>query len=203
MISIHRTAIVHPSAQLGVGVFIGPKVVVCEGVRIGAYSVIGGMPEHRSFYDDYEGERAHGVFIGRNARIFEFVTVHSGTREQTRVDESAAVFNHAHVAHDSIVGRGATVGGGAFLAGHTILMEGATMSGRSCTHQFSIIGAYSFLSPVSFLKGHIPPGELWIGSPARPSGINEVGLHRAGLGVEQVWVKFGADFERLKKERPL
>lgn len=200
---VHPEAKVHPSARLGVGCFIGRGVTIEEDVTIGNYACIGGSPEHRDFFYDFGGQKNHGVVIERGARVFEFATVHSGTVQPTRIGRGAAVFNHSHVAHDCEIGTDAIVGGQVSLAGHTTVCTRAQVAGKSCTHQFSVIGPYSFLSAMSYLKGHIPPGELWIGNPARSAGINEVGLSRSKLTHEQVLDAYGEAFANLIARRKM
>lgn len=196
---IHPTARLFPGTILGRGAWIGPGVVIEEDVVIGAYSVIGGPPEHRAFYDDPTCLRSKGVFIEKGARIFEFVTIHAGTGLATRIGQRAAVFNHSHIAHDVVVGAGATIGGHASLAGHVRVMACANVSGRATIHQRAVVGAYSILAMGAVLKGHVPPGEKWIGSPARPAGLNDVGLARAGLTIEKCRELSLELFEALKE----
>ncbi len=198
---IHQSAIVHKSARIGVGAIIGPRVRIAEDVVIGAYSVIGGSPEHRDFYSDVDNEKSVGVTIEAGARIYEFVTIHSGTVQPTHIGENVAIFNHTHIAHDCTLERGCTIGGGVSLAGHVWVMTMANVSGRSCIHQRCVVGAYSILSAASYLKAHMPPGEKWIGSPARPSGFNDVGLQRAGLTQAGCSARYLGSFDQLKHER--
>lgn len=198
---VHPDAMVHPSARLGVGCFIGRGVVIEEDVTIGNYTCIGGLPEHREFFYDYGAVKNKGVLVLKGARIFEFVTIHGGTKYPTVIGKGAAVFNHSHVAHDCFVGDEAVIGGQVSLAGHTMVMEKAQIAGKSCTHQFSIVGAYGFLSAMSYLKGDIPNGEKWIGNPARHAGLNDVGLERAQMTHAQCLEKFEEEFARLVKIR--
>ena len=186
--------IIHPTA------IIRPNVEIEDNVVIGAYAVIGGMPEHAGYYS---GLTTKGVRIHKGVRIFEFVTIHAGTENQTIIEEGAAIFNHSHVAHDCYVGKNAVIGGQVSLAGHTWVMERAVIGGKSCTHQRCVIGAYSFLSPMSYLKAHIPPGELWIGNPARPSGLNQVGLNRAPMTHEMCLERFEETFHALTRNSKL
>ena len=78
--AIHPSAVIHPSAQLGAGVTVGPfavleaGVVVAEGARIGAHCVL----ERRARL----GARtrlAHHVTLGRDCSIGADGIVHSGT----------------------------------------------------------------------------------------------------------------------------
>jgi len=200
---VHDTALIHRTAILGQGVVIGPNVVIEENVRIGAYSCIGTHPEHKDFFTDDDNERGTGVIVRRNVRIFEFVTIHSGTRQPTEIQEHSSIFQHAHIAHDCHLEQFCVIGGRSSLAGHTHVMQNAIVAGHSCTHQWSVIGAFSMLSPMSFLKGHIPPGELWVGNPARPAGYNSVGLQRANISVPACQEAFQNDFLFLKSGRPI
>lgn len=196
---IHKEAIIHPTAILGPGVVVGPNCIVCEGARIGAYSVIGTMPEHRDFFDDLNGQRTLGVCIQKDARIFEFVSIQAGTVRTTVIEHGASVFNHAHVGHDSIVGWGASVGGGCSLAGHTTIMDHAVVSGHSCTFQHCVIGPYAFVGGMSYVTQNVPPAEKWLGIPARPAGLNEIGLKRHGIDYDTVLKKWSGLYHSVKE----
>ncbi len=187
MKKIHHTAVIYPGVEIE------------DDVHIGAFSVIGGRPEHREFYSPDNVTK--GVIIKKGARIFEFVSIHAGTVVQTEIGPGVAVFNHSHIAHDCFLDEGSSVGGGVFLAGHTMLMKKATVCGRACTHQMSLIGPYGFLAPMSFLKGHLGPGELWIGNPARPSGLNKIGLERAGLTHEKLLEIWDEKYQTIRGTR--
>lgn len=180
---IHTTAIIYPDVKIGENVVIGP------------YSIIGGQPEHREHYD---GEKeAKGVIIKNGARIFEFVTVHAGTRCPTEVGEGAAIFNKAHVGHDCIIESNVTIGGQVSLAGHTYVMEGANVSGKSCTVQRCVIGAYAFVGGFTFITRDVPCGDRVLGYPARFVGPNEVGLKRANLDYERCQLLYGRRYQEL------
>lgn len=185
---------IHPTAV------IYPNVIIEDDVWIGAYSIIGGPPESLRFFD---GRQTKGVIIRNGARIFGMVTIDAGTLQPTLIEKDAAIFQKSHIAHDCVIRYGAIVGGQCSLAGHTVVMNGATVSGKSCTHQWSVVGAYAFLGAMSYLKGHIGVGELWMGNPSRPSGHNLIGLERAGLTIESAQELYGTQFEELIKERKI
>lgn len=182
---VHSEARVHPSVKLKMGCYIGPKVIIAEGSVVGAYSVIGGNAEHRDFYrDSHESDDFKGVLIGRGVNIFEFVSIHTGTKARTTVMNEAAIFNHSHIGHDCYLSQRVLVGGQTTLAGHVHVMEGANISGRVAVHQKCVIGPYAMLGAGAILRIHLPPGEKWIGSPARHAGYNDIGLERAGFTFE-------------------
>lgn len=180
---------IHPTAIIYRDVVIGDDVV------IGPFCVIGGPPEHREFYDGKK--ETYGVQIHQGARIFSHVTIDAGTIGPTIIGEKTAIFNKSHIAHDASIGNLVTIGGSVSLAGHTTIMDGANVSGFSCSFQRVVIGAYSFIGGNSFITRDIPPGEKWLGSPAREAGINEVGLSRANMTLEQCLWKYNRDYERL------
>jgi len=183
---IHETAIIYPGVEIE------------DDVYVGAYSIIGSPPEHREYYD---GKETKGVVLKRGSRIFEFVTIHGGTKNPTVIGEGSAVFNKTHIGHDCIIGRGATIGGSCSLAGHTQVMDGANVSGKTCTFQRVVIGAYSFIGGMSFVTRDVPPGEKWLGLPARSIGHNEIGLERSGLTYDFCVETYTKEFERLVNDK--
>ena len=82
---IHPTAVVHPSAKIGLGAHIGPYVVIDEDVVIGDRAVI----------------LAH-VVIYRGARIGKnfFAHAHAVVREHCRLGDSVLIQNGAIVGAD-------------------------------------------------------------------------------------------------------
>lgn len=199
-IFVHPTARIDPTAVIRPGCWIGPNVLIGPDVVIGNYSVIGGMPEHREFYSDVCQRCSMGVEIMGGARIFEFVSIHAGTVRKTQIGRGAAVFNHSHIAHDVVLGDLVTVGGQVSIAGHVRVQFMANISGKSAIHQKVVVGAHSILAAMAFLNKDLPPGEKWIGSPARNAGANDIGLQRAGLTLDQCKAEYMAEFEQLKKE---
>lgn len=175
---IMKGAEIDEGVHIGHGAVIHPNVRIFRGARIGAYSVIGGEPEHKGFYGR-RLEELKGVVIGEEARVFEFVTVHAGTVNPTTIHPNASVFNHAHIAHDVVIYPEAVVGGHCTLAGHVIVRKYANVGGRATVHQKVVIGDFTMIALGAVVRKHVPPGQTWIGTPARFAGFNTVGLSRA------------------------
>ena len=78
--TIHSTAVIAPSVKLGVGVSVGPYVVIEDAVEIGEGSLIGPF-----------------CFVGRGSRVGEYcrlhprVTLYAGARLGNRVELHAGV----------------------------------------------------------------------------------------------------------------
>lgn len=180
---IHPTAIIYPGVDIGEDVYIGP------------FCVIGARPEHREFYD---GEKENkGVRIESGARISSHVTIDAGTEGPTIIGKKTAIFQNSHIAHDCRLGDAVTVGGKCSLAGHTVVQDGATISGHSCTFQRTVIGAYSFVGAMSFITRDIGVAERFIGYRPCFIGWNDVGLMRAEMSVDECLKKYKEDYDRL------
>jgi len=108
---VHPTAYVSPTAEIGQGVYIGPKAVVHAFANVGNHAIInsGAIVEHECVI----GENSHiapGAVLGGNVRVGRDTLVGIGSRVLPGIQ----------------VGAGATVGGGAtvvrtVVAGTTVV----------------------------------------------------------------------------------
>lgn len=203
---IHPTAIVHPGAQLGVGVEIGPYSIIGENVeigdetKIGAHcvidgwtkigcrnriytgAVIGNEPQDLKFH----GEKTY-LFIGDDNLIREYVTISRGTEGgggETRIGNSCLLMSYVHVAHDVQMGDHCVAGHATGIAGHVVVEDRVILGGIVGVHQFSKIGRMAFVGAHSMINKDVPPYTLVDGNPAKPYGPNIVGLRRNGLTPE-------------------
>lgn len=203
---IHPTAIVHPSASIGEGVTIGPYSIVDEGAKIGdgcaigAHVVIGkwtSLGKGNRVYTGavvgndpqdmkYGGERTELV-VGDDNMIREYVTISRGTAGGggiTRVGSSNLIMANAHIGHDVQMGSGVILSHGSALAGHVVVEDNARIGGMVGVHQFTRIGSLCMIGAHSMVTKDVPPFFLVNGNPARPYGVNVVGLRRSGFSPE-------------------
>ncbi len=167
--SIHPTAIIHPRAQLGADVNIGPYCVVGPGVRLGDRTSLLGhvfMDGNTTVGDDsvifpfasigtqtqdlkFKGGQTR-VVIGGHTTLREYVTVNSGTNEGdvTRVGSDCHIMAYCHVAHQCAVGDGVIMSNLATLAGHVIIEDRAIIGGMTGIHQFVRVGTPPWTSPL-------------------------------------------------------
>ncbi|HEY3248547.1 MAG TPA: acyl-ACP--UDP-N-acetylglucosamine O-acyltransferase [bacterium] len=204
-VTVHATAVVDPSADLGdsvdVGAYavigprvsvgpatiVGPHVIIEQDVRIGAGNrihagaAIGGSPQHR----DYAGERTY-VRIGDRNVIREYATIHRGFGEgtATEIGDDTMIMAGAHVSHNCRIGNGAVIVNAAMLAGFAQIGEQANISGLVGVHQFVRVGRLAMVGPVSMVRQDVPPFILTAGPSARAYGLNVIGLTRAGVAAE-------------------
>ena len=205
-ITIHPTAIVHPDAELGEGVEIGPYAIIEGAVKIGDHTVVGarvsiegyttlgagneiftgaviGSPTQDKKFDG----GTSFLKIGDRNKIREYVTINPGTKEgtETVIGDDNLIMAYSHVAHDCVIHNKVVLANAATLAGHVVVHDLATIGGLSAVHQFVHVGRLAIVGGCSKVVQDIPPFVMADGHPARAYGINSVGLGRAGISKEE------------------
>lgn len=203
---IDPRAAVDPTAELDEGVTIGPFSVIGPDVKIGRdtkigpHTVINGPTvigadnrifQFASIGEDPQDKKYAGeetcLEIGDRNQIREFTTVHRGTAQDavvTRIGSDNLLMAYTHVAHDCQLGNHIIMANAASLGGHVLVGDYAILGGFAIAHQFCRIGAHSFCSMGSVVKGDVPPYITVAGHPAKPHGINSEGLRRHGFSDE-------------------
>ncbi|MCU0309394.1 MAG: hypothetical protein MUE36_00420 [Acidimicrobiales bacterium] len=205
--AVHRTAIVAPGVEVGEGTVIGPYAVVlapCTIGRdcwIGPHVVIGAtgehvdemivqrVPEGATEVTDEEiwfGAHGVGVVIGERTIVREQATIQSGTAAPTTVGSDVFMMNKSHVAHDCVLGDRVRMAPTATLGGHVWIGDDANVGMGAAVHQQRTIGTAVMVGMQAGVVKDIRPYELVKGVPARPTGLNEVWLRRAGHSDDDV-----------------
>ncbi len=206
--SIHPSAIVDPSAQIGDGVTVGPFCLVEAGAVIGdgcvldayvhikshvsmgsgnhihSHVCLGGVPQHLG----YKGEDTRLV-IGDNNVMREYVTMNRGTVQghgQTTIGSGGLYMAYSHVAHDCRLGDQVILANAVNLAGHVDVGNFVVISGMAAVEQFLRIGDYAFLGGASGYNLDIPPYMLAHGVRGKLFGPNVIGLKRRGFTKETI-----------------
>jgi UDP-N-acetylglucosamine acyltransferase len=91
---------------------------------------------------------------------------------------------YTHVAHNCIVGNNVVMSNAATLAGHIVVEDRVVIGGLSGIHQFVKLGRNAMIGSASKVVQDVPPYVIVDGHPARVSGLNNVGMSRAGIGPE-------------------
>nr|UNJ15548.1 acyl-UDP-N-acetylglucosamine o-acyltransferase [Cyanidiaceae sp.] len=207
MISIHSTAIVHPSASLGRNVIIGPYSIIGSNVNIGDYTtvgsnvviagrtvigcnnqilsgcVLGSVPQDLR----YKACELTGLYIGNNNLIRENVTVNraSGTGI-TYIGNNNLIMVNCHVAHDCQIRNNVIISNSVSLAGHVMIDSCVVVGGHVGLHQFVHVGALSMIAAMSKVEKNVLPFVVVSGMPATTRTINLVGLKRYGISKKDI-----------------
>lgn len=202
---IHSKAIVSSLAQLDSSVRVGPYAIIGNGVKIAAdtivdasaqilgrteiginchifpFAVVGNIPQDLK----YKGEKSF-LIIGRNNYIREFVTINTGTEENSKtvIGDNNLFMAYSHIAHDCKVGSNNVFANNATLAGYVEVQDNAGIGGLTAVHQFCRLGSFSMIGGCSKVVQDIPPYSLCDGHPAAVQGLNLVGLRRADFSSQ-------------------
>lgn len=202
---IHPAAHVDPGAEVDATCTVGPGAIIEAGARVGRGTWVG--PNAHIATNTTIGEDCeihHGTTVGHSPQdlaydgtptwthvgdrtiLREFVTVHRASRPggETRVGSDCMFMVGSHIAHDCIVGNGVITTNGTTLGGHVEVEDGAFLSASVMVHQFVRIGRLVMLGGLSIAVKDIPPFSLAGGRRAVVSGLNVVGLRRAGIDAE-------------------
>jgi UDP-N-acetylglucosamine acyltransferase len=200
---IHRTAIIDPKAQIDADVRVGAYVLidgearissgteiqghaVISGTvligrnnRIGFGTVIGALPQDLS----YDPKATSGVEIGDNNVIREYSTIHRGTKEgtNTRVGSNNFLMVGSHLGHNTRVGNNVILANNVLLGGYVEIQDRVFVGGGSVVHQFTRMGPIALMQGLSAIGKDVPPFAIAVGRNS-VSGINVIGLRRAGFG---------------------
>lgn len=162
--SIHSTAIVHPGARLAADVTIGPysiigeHVTVAEGCHIGSHVVLEGR-----------------VKIGRNNRIFQFVSIGGPPQDKKYAGEPTAV----------VIGDGNTIREYVTINRGTAQDEGVTRIGDDnwvmayvhFAHDCQI-GSHTIFANACQVAGHVHVGDWAIlGATTLVHQFVKIGAH--------------------------
>ena len=102
--------------------------------------------------------------IGRGTILLAGVTI---TADATLGDHVVAMPG-VTITHDCVVGDFATFAAGVSLGGACIVGEGAYLGMNSSVRQGVTVGAASTVGMGAVVLADVPPGETWVGVPARP-----------------------------------
>ena len=94
---------------------------------------------------------------------------------------------YAHVGHDSVIGDHAMLVNAATLAGHVTVEEWAVVGALCAVHQFTRIGAHSYIGGGTIVTKDVLPFAKCV-SPRHTQtfGMNSVGLERRGFSEERI-----------------
>lgn len=210
---IHPTALVSDKAILGKGNTVGAFVIIEDNVVIGdnntllssvvlksgtrlgnenklhEQAVIGGLPQDLGFDTDTISH----VEMGNQNVIREFVTIHRASKENsaTKLGNNNYLMAQVHLGHDVVLANNVIIAPSTGLGGFVTVEDRAFISGGVMVHQFVHIGSFAMLGGNAKITQDALPYMITDGNPARVSGLNKVGLRRAGFKLD--------DMKMLKK----
>lgn len=188
-VTIGPFCFIDKNVRIGEGTWIGPNVSIFEGARIGKCctiypgAVISAVPQDLKFRGEITTTE-----IGDHTSIREYVSINRGTAAagKTVVGSHCLIMAYVHVAHDCILGNHVILANTVNLAGHVEIEDWAILEGLVAVQQFTRIGAHSFIAGGSKVRKHVPPFVKAAREPLSYVGINTIGLKRREYSPEQI-----------------
>jgi UDP-N-acetylglucosamine acyltransferase len=202
---IHPAAVIHPQAKLDASVEVGPYAVIDAGVTLGPECVVGPhvhLTGHTTagakniFHtgcvigDAPQDLKYHGeptrLRIGDGNVFREHVTVHRSNKleQDTVIGSHNFLMAHCHAGHNCTLGDHIIIANGALLGGHVTVGDRAFISGNCLVHQFVRVGPLALMQGGAAISKDLPPFTVARGQNGI-SGLNTVGLRRAGFTAQQ------------------
>jgi sugar O-acyltransferase (sialic acid O-acetyltransferase NeuD family) len=101
--------------------------------------------------------------IGQGTVLLAYVVATA----DVQIGAHVAVMPGVVFTHDDVVGDYATLGAGVRLAGRVTVENGAYVGSGALVRECRTIGAWAMIGMGSVVTKSVPPGELWVGVPAR------------------------------------
>jgi UDP-N-acetylglucosamine acyltransferase len=204
---IAPTARVHRDAVIGPGAVIGDFCVVEQDVVIGgecilepyvyvkrwttlgkrnqisAGTVLGTDPLDKNF----KGERSY-LKIGNGNQIREHFTISRGTAPEstTVIGDENYIMTSGHIAHNCKIGNQTVIASCSLVAGYVEVEDQAFISGNVVVHQYCKVGRLAMVGGGVRVNVDVPPYFLYAGLYSTPTGLNRVGLRRAGFASDDI-----------------
>ena len=205
--AIAPTARIDPEARIGPGTSVGEYCVIERDVSVGAGcrlepyvyikrwttlgdrneisagTVLGTDPLDKAF----TGERSY-LRIGNGNRIREHFTISRGTAPEsaTTIGDENYIMTSGHIAHNCRIGNQTVICSCVLVAGHVEVEDRAFISGGIAIHQFTRIGRLAMVAGMTRVNLDLAPYFLYSGYHMKPTGLNLVGLKRAGLAAADI-----------------
>jgi UDP-3-O-[3-hydroxymyristoyl] glucosamine N-acyltransferase len=168
---------------VGAGVVIGedvvlyPRVVVRDGVRVGHRVIVhpGAVLGADGFGYAFDGA-AHrkipqvgGLRVGDDVEIGANATIDRGTLGDTVIGRGSKIDNLVQVGHNCQVGEHVILVAQVGVSGSCRIGSRAVLAGQVGIVDHVTVGEGAILTAQSGVAGDVPAGEVWSGSPSRPS----------------------------------
>lgn len=197
--SIHPTAIIDPTAQLGDDIEVGPYAIIEGDTVIGngcvirphavirRYTIMG----DRNFVDSgvviagdpqdlkFDRDMVSYVRIGNDNTFKEYVTINRATVDggATVVGDNNYWMCYGHAGHDVTVCNNVIVAPNCQIGGHSTIHDGAILPANGNIHQFCWIGRKVMFQGGAQTSMHLPPYVI-VADVNNVVGLNAVGLKR-------------------------
>lgn len=166
-VTIGRHSVLHPNVVVQDRCVIGEHVTLHPGVVIGADG-FGYYPDPRTGMP-MKIPHIGNVVIEDHVEIGANSAIDRGKFGATRVGAGTKIDNLVQIGHNCTIGKCCIICGMSGLSGSVVLGNGVTLAGGVGIADNRTIGDGATIGGRSGVMDDVPPGETWLGSPARPA----------------------------------
>ena len=183
---ISSTAIIGDKVTIGALAYIGPNVILADGVKIGEGCIVnnasigkntvlqcsvkigspalGGLRDISGKWHD----RPHfsRVCVGSNVRIEDSVVINQGYLKDTIISDEVRIGPLSWLGNGVYLAKGVLIGQSVTIAGSVFIGNNSSIWGNASIREGVKIGNGSMVGMGSVVLRDIPDCELWVGSPA-------------------------------------
>jgi UDP-3-O-[3-hydroxymyristoyl] glucosamine N-acyltransferase len=187
-------------AELGEDVVLYPRVVVRDGVRIGNRVIVhsGAVLGADGFGYAFDGQthrkipQVGGVRIEDDVEIGANTTVDRATLGETVIGRGSKLDNLVQVGHNCRIGEDVILVAQVGVSGSSTVGKRAVLAGQVGIADHVEVGAGAILTAQSGVPSNVPAGEIWSGTPARPT-----------IEAKRIWASENRLPELLRRVREL
>jgi UDP-3-O-[3-hydroxymyristoyl] glucosamine N-acyltransferase len=172
-VSVGASVSLGDDTQLHAGVVVYPRCSIGARCTLHANVVIGAdgfgyrpAPDARSIL---KVPHIGTVEIHDDVEIGASTTIDRAKFGATVIGSGTKIDNLVQIGHNVRVGRSCIICGCAALAGSVVIGDGATIAGGVGIADNITIGAGAKVGARSGVMDDVPPGESWVGYPAKPA----------------------------------
>lgn len=207
--------VLHARVTLGEAVTVGERTVFHPGVVVYHHCVIGndclfhaqasigadgfGFIPHPSGVGLVKVPHLGNVVIGDNVEVGAGSCIDRGKFASTTIGEGVKIDNLVQIGHNVRVGPHVVLCGQVGLGGSTVIGQGAMLGGQVGVQDNKSVGEGALIGGKSGVMQHIPPGESWFGTPARPA-VAALRSHRTSERVANTVRDLKARVEALEAQ---
>ncbi|GGF83899.1 UDP-3-O-acylglucosamine N-acyltransferase [Azorhizobium oxalatiphilum] len=191
-VTVDPGAVIGPGTEIGSGTVICANAVIGAGVRIGRDCAVGpGATLTHTLLGNrviihagarlgqdgfgYQPGAAHlkvpqigRVVVQDDVEIGANTAIDRGALRDTVIGEGTKIDNLVQIAHNVVIGRHCIIVSQTGISGSTTLEDYVVLGGQVGVVGHCTIGTGSQIAASSNVKGDVPPGVRWGGSPAKP-----------------------------------
>ncbi|WP_029006141.1 UDP-3-O-(3-hydroxymyristoyl)glucosamine N-acyltransferase [Azorhizobium doebereinerae] len=192
-VTVDPGAVIGPETEIGAGTVVCANAVIGARVRIGRDCAIGpgaslthallgnrviihaGARLGQDGFGYQPGSAGHlkvpqvgRVVIQDDVEIGAGTTIDRGALRDTVIGEGSKIDNLVQIAHNVVIGRHCIVVSQTGISGSTTLGDFVMLGGQVGVVGHCTIGEGAQIAASSNVKGDVPPGVRWGGSPAKP-----------------------------------